>query len=211
MGYLPDEVVNSFRGAYNLGLFFRLETSPNSLNLWWGVADFPGQMSALDQSGIASAIDVSGTVYTGAGFMTQIPDELEMLVNGKADRVDWSMSGIPAALTAPLQAAAPSVVGLDVGFGIGALDERWQLKSSIVEMWAGTADFWSESQLVQSDPTKAKTRTIMLATMTGDASRALPYFSTWTNNVQQLISSSDRFCERVSRYYQGLIITWPRF
>ena len=201
MGYIPDATIAAFKGIYNLGLFFRLDTSP-ALHLWWGVSDKPAQIDDLD---------VSGTVYNGAGLMTDVPDALELLINGTASRVDWEMSGVPPALTAELANTAPSVVGARVDFAIGALDVRWQLIGSPISAWVGTADFWAEAQSPQSDIGKPKLRKIILSTMAGDTSRALPYFATWTDRDQLSISATDTFCERVPRYYTGQIITWPRF
>lgn len=201
MGYLPDATIAAFKGSYNLGLFFRLDTS-SPITLWYGVSDIPAVIPSLD---------VAGTIYQGAGLIADIPDAIEVLINGSADRADWIMSGIDPALTANLADGAPSVVGKLATFGVASLDERWQMGSDIIEMWDGTADFWAESQPIQTDVTKPKTRTLMLATMTGDASRALGFFATWTDRIQKLISPTDRFCERTPRYYQGQIIQWPAY
>ena len=201
MGYIPDPTITAFKGIYNLGLFFRLATSP-ALHLWWGVSDVPAQIDALD---------VAGTVYNGAGLMTDVPDALEMLINGTASRVDWEMSGVPANLTAELASSAPNVVGCRVDFAIAALDARWQLIAAPTSVWVGTADFWAEAQTPQTDISKPRLRKIILSTMAGDTSRALPNFATWTDLDQFAISATDTFCERVPRYYTGQQITWPRF
>lgn len=201
MGYLPDETVAAFRGSYRLGLFFRLDTDPG-LHLWFGISDIAAKIAD---------VDVDGTIYLGAGFLTDAPDSLEVLINGSAERADWVLSGVPAELAANLANDAPSVVGKRATFGISAMDDRWQMQSDIIPMWEGTADFWAEEQPVQTDPSRPKLRKLTLATMTGDASRALPYYSTWTDAIQRTISPTDKFCERVPRYYQGQIIRWPRY
>ena len=85
------------------------------------------------------------------------------------------------------------------------------LAAAPVSLWVGTADFWAEAQAPQPDPTKPKLRKIILSTMTGDTSRALPYFATCTDLDQRRISATDAFCERVPRYYTGYQVTWPRF
>ncbi len=201
MGYISDTTIAAFKGIYNLGLFFRLASSP-PLTLWFGVSDVQARIPDLD---------VAGTVYKGAGLINDIPDNLEVLINGSADRADWSINGIPASLTANLAADAPSVVGLRADFAIAALDERWQIIGEPISIWVGTADFWAEAQPPHSDATTPKLRQLTLSTMTGDTTRSLPFFATWTNADQQKISATDTFCERVPRYYSGLQITWPRF
>lgn len=201
MGYLPDATIAALSGFYNVGLFFRLGSTP-PVTLWFGVSDIPAVIADLD---------VAGTIYQGAGLLADMPDAIEVLINGTSDRVDWIMDGVSPALTANISAGASSVVGLRTSFGICPLDARWQMLSDIIVIWEGTADFWAEDQLPQTDLTKPKTRRLTLATVTGDASRALPYFSTWTDAIQKLISPSDTFCNRVTRYYQGQIIRWPAF
>lgn len=201
MGYLPDATVAAFKGFYNLGLFFRLDTSP-ALHLWWGISDIPA---------IIPSLDVGGTIYQGAGLLLDMPDSLEVLINGTAERADWSISGVDPTMAANVASGAPSVVGKLVTFGAAPLDTRWQMIGDIIPLWEGTADFWAETQPVQPDPTKPRTRTLTLSTMTGDASRALPFYSTWTDAIQRNISATDAFCERVARYYQGQIIRWPHF
>ena len=200
MGYLPDAWCAAWRGTrYNLGLFFRLETDP-ALHLWFGIAPITAAIPNLD---------VSGTVYMGAGVLLDIPNALEVLLNGANDRVDWTLSGIDPDLTANLTANAPSVVGKLATLAIAPMDERWQLAAAPQALWHGSADFWAEAQPIQADPTKSRTRTLTLATTTGVSSRALPDFSTWTDRVQKLISATDRFCERTPRYFQGQSIRWP--
>lgn len=201
MGYLPDPTIAAFKGAYNLGLFFRVDTSP-ALTIWYGVHDIPA---------VIPSVDVSGTIYLGAGLIADIPDAIEVLINGTADRADWIMSGVDPTLTANIDGSAPSVVGKRVSFGVASMDARWQMLSDIIVMWEGTADFWAETQPLQADPNKPKTRTLTLATTTGDASRALGFYATWTKPIQRIISATDLFCDRTPRYYQGQIIRWPAY
>lgn len=201
MGYISDATIRAFRGFYNLGLFFRLDTDP-ALHLWWGISDIPAQIDNLD---------IGGTIYNGAGLITDIPDALEILINGTSARADWILSGVAPELTANLANDAPSVVGARVDFAIGALDARWQLIGDPISVWVGTADFWAEGQQPQTDVTKPKSRQLILSTMAGDTTRAMSYYATWSDLDQQQISATDTFCERVPGYYTGRQITWPRF
>lgn len=201
MGYIPDATLEAMKGAHNIGLFFFLDTSP-ALHLWWGVGDIEARIPNLD---------IAGTTYYGAGIMTDIPDALEVLFNASSERVDWSINGVRPELTVNIDADAPSVVGKLAVFGFAPLDTRWQMQGDIVETWAGVADFWAMEQPQQTDRTKPKTRRLTLSTRTGDSSRALPYYSTYTNAIQNLVSPTDRFCERVARYFLGYTVRWPRF
>lgn len=202
MGYVSDDVISALRGSYNLGLVFRLGTNP-PLRLWAGVNSSP-------PIGITAVDAVGGNTYIGAGGLLNIPD-LEILINGLADRVDFSLSGLDAAITADLQDGAAPVLGAEVHVGFVPLDSNWQPTAPIVSLWVGTADFWAETQEPQTDITKSQTRTLTLSTSTGDTSRARPRLTTFTDSAQKLRFPTDRFFERVSRYIQSYSVTWPRF
>ena len=201
MGYIADETIAAFKGVYNLGLFFRMLTSP-SLHLWGGITDITIP---------TASIDAAGQVYNGAGALLDVPDALEVLINGTAARVDWEMSGLTPEMAIHIAEQAPSVLGARVDLAIAAMDERWQLVGPLISIWVGTADFVTETQPRQADQTKPRLRKLILATVTGDSSRSLAHGATWTDIDQKTISASDDFCHQVSRYYPGLQITWPRF
>ena len=197
MGYVPDATLAEFRGQFNLGVFFRLGTDP-ALHLSFLVNDMMMEMPGLDEP---------GTIYKGCGVLQNIP-ELEVLVNGIADTVTFTLSGLDPSLTAAMLDSAPDVLGAPVTVGIAPMDVRWQPKTPIVLLWSGTADMISEAMPPETDPTKNRTQSISLAAMTGDQSRQFQNLSTYADPIQQEISPGDRFCSRTTRApYQ---ISWPR-
>jgi hypothetical protein len=201
MPYLNDDIVRALRGPLNLGIFFRLGTQP-ALRLWLGVNHSP-------PIGIP-ALDPEGTTYVGAGALLSVP-ELETLLNGIADRVEFSISGLDASVTDNVNSENAKVLGAPVHVGIAALDERYQPKSQIVPVWVGTADYWTEAAPVISDPMRPATRTLSLVASSGDTARARPRLVSFTDAAQKLLYPSDRFFERVARYVQAYVVSWPRF
>ena len=200
MGYLPDAVIDALRGSVNLGIFFRLGTTP-PLHLWMGTGDCPIGIAALDPA---------GTVYRGAGRLLGVPD-LDLLVNGQGDQIEFGLSGVDADFLETVSNADIEVRGAKVHVGIATLNDRWQPTTSIIPLRTGTADHWSISQEQQTDPTRSSIRSISLSVGVGDTSRAQPRNLTWTDQCQKALHAGDRFCERVSRYVQSLRITWPHY
>lgn len=201
--YVDDTFVEAFRRGCNLGVFVHLATDP-PLRVWMGCDEIAAGMPAVDPS---------GTVYTGAGQLLDIPD-LELLINGLADQVTLSLSleaGLYAQYLAGLDVEAPEVRGARCRIGVAPLDERWQMIGSIKSLWTGTGDFWGVEHKPADDPTKPATRTISLTIGVGDTSRAQPRLTTFTSAAQRLVSPTDRFFERVGRYVQQYMVTWPRF
>lgn len=200
---IDPAVAASFRGSHNLGIFFRLGTDP-ALHLWFGVNDVPIGIPSLDPE---------GTVYLGGGRFIAVP-ELEVLINGQAGRVEFTLSSaVPefASFLLDLDTDAPPVQGAPVHVGIAALDDRWQPKTPAIPLWRGEADYWSVRQDPVPDAASMPMRTLALSVGTGNTARKRPRRIAWTHAMQQSISATDRFCDRVSRYTRQYVVTWPRF
>jgi hypothetical protein len=200
MLYLPAPVTEALRGSVNLGLYWRLGTEP-ALHLWMGFNDVP--------IGIPS-LDAEGTVYLGAGKLMNIP-ELEVLINGIADRTEFYLSGVSIEASNIVDEEAPPVTGAPVHVGIAVLNDRYQPTTPIIPLWTGTADYWTMKQSRTEKATDTPTRTIAISVGTGDTTRSRPRFGFWTDAQQRIISSTDAFCDRVARYSRGYQVTWPRW
>lgn len=204
MPYIDDATVAALRGGVNLGIFLRIDTSPDPLRLWFGVNDIPVGIEAIDED---------GAVYIGAGKLIGLP-ELQVLINGLADRLEFYVAGVNSDFTAQIAEAAPGVRGKEVNVGITALDSRYQPLSSIKPLWTGFAGFWAVQRKAQP-PGGNQTQTILLSVGTGDLARSRSARTYWTNPQQQrlssLLSAIDRFCDRVARYTRNYEVSWPRF
>jgi len=198
--YIPSDVTAALRQSYNIGVFFRLALA-TPICLVFGFNDVPIKVPT---------IDVDGTVYRAGGLLQDIP-ELQTLLNGEADEVQFSLNGVSPEIAAQLLDDAPPVNGADIIMGFAPYDDRYQPVSDIVPMWRGIADIWQEEMPVQTDFTKPSLRNITLATLGGEYSRSGQSLLTFTDLYQQALSPGDRFCERPPRYYQQQIISWPRY
>lgn len=196
MAYVPDDVVEAMRSSHMLGLFLHVATDP-PLHLWFGMEDVI--------AGIES-IDPEGTTYMGGGELIGVPT-LEVLVNGTADRVEFTLSGLEPGTGSKLIDSIPPVRGCDVIMGLTTLDDLYQPMSAIVPVWSGTASHTGES----SPPvmgTESPTLTLALAVVTGETARSRPARSIWSPTHQKAISPTDKFCDETARLARGVDPTW---
>lgn len=198
--YVDPGIATTLRQDYSLGIFFRVGTDP-ALHLSMSLNSIPISVPGLDDP---------GTVYVGAGSLTSLPD-LELLVNGLADRVVFELNGLDPIATDMLFDDAPDVLGALVTVGFAPLDERWQPMAQIIPIWTGTGDFLAQSMQIETDRAKSRTVSLQLSTSAGDTSRMVPGFSTYTDSSQKMLYPTDTFFARMARYVPGLNVTWPRF
>ncbi len=197
--YIPTEVTDALRGSYNLALFFRVGTvSP--LRLAFGFSDMP--------IGIES-IDTEGSVYRAAGQLQELP-ELEVLLNGIADEVSFTIGGLSDEHASLIVVSAPPVVGVPVHIGFAPLDERWQPISQIVPIWTGIGDYLIDDMQMGEDVNAPAMRSITLACMSGESARTKQSLKTYTDAAQRQVSPDDDFCARVAKYVQRYMPDWPR-
>ena len=181
-------------------VFFRLGLTP-PLRVWCGINDIPIRIEA---------VEAEGAEYIGAGQLLNVPD-LEVLVNGMADRVEFFVPGVSPEAANRVAAGAPAVLGLDVHVGLATLDERYQPVTQIIPVWTGKADMWAMRQEATSDVTAVPTRTLVLSVGTGPTGRSRPRRTTYSDAQQKLLYPTDDFCQRASRYTQLYQVIWPVF
>lgn len=200
MGYFPDSAITAFKGDYNLGVFIRVGLA-SPLRLAFGVNDVAITVPVVDPG---------GTVYLGAGIFLDIP-QLEILLNGLADKVSFSLSGISPEVANELLDSTTEVLGAPVMVGLAPLDAQWQPLSQIVPMWTGTADYMSCQMQAERDPGKSRVYSVTLMTVAGDTSRSSADLTTYSDQTQKRLYPTDRFFERVKNYFLGITVTWPRY
>lgn len=202
--YVPTTFAEPFRRTRNAGLFFRLATEP-SLHLWLGFGNIEAQMDVVDEDGV---------IYTGGGIVKELPD-LDVLLNGTAERVDFVLSGIPEEMIIDQVTSLPDVEGADCHIGLAPLDQRQQLEGPVRPIWFGLADFWVLAQQPRMSIDDAAICSMILSCAGGDASRSTPTLVSWTPDQQHLLTASgqptDLLCDRVPRYNQNYYLVWPRW
>lgn len=187
-------------GTQRLGLFFYLATTP-AVRIWLGVGDIkPGK----------NAIDTTGQTYKGFGQLRDIP-EFQQLLNGQAERVEFTLSGVSSDILAIAGADdAPNVKAKDCALGFGLLSDDWsQLLANIHWIRKYRADFLSARQELSEDLDQPIIRTVALSVGSRHTGRRRPALSFFTNQDQQRRSADDKFCERTPLYSQDVTKRWP--
>lgn len=199
MGWVPNSIINEMKGSHQLGIFLRVETTP-PLHVWFGINDIPAGFDSLDGD---------GTVYLGAGRLIGVPT-LEVLVNGQADSVDFTLSGIDPDTAGKLLDSIPAVRGARCYIGITTLDEYYQPMSKIIPIWWGTASHVGErSEIVTTN--KNQSIVLSLSVATGESTRSRPARAEWNDIMQREISPDDGFCKQISRLARGVAPIWPNY
>lgn len=199
MGWVPDDVIAALGQSHQLGLFLRIDTDP-ALHLWFGVNDIPIGFDSIDPD---------GTVYLGGGRLVGVPT-LEVLVNGTADSVEFSVSGVDPATGTKMLDSLPAVRGAAVQMGITTLDDYYQPMSNVIPLWTGTASHIGEtSAAVQG--TSSVTLTLSLSVVAGENTRSRAARSVWSSAHQKALSPTDRFCDSTARLARGVAPVWPNY
>lgn len=194
--YVPKVITDVMQGSHQLGIFLRIDTDP-ALHIWFGVNDIPAGFDSIDPT---------GTVYLGGGRLIGLPT-LEVLVNGTADSVEFTMSGIDPETGATMLSSIPPVRGASVQMGLTTLDDYYQPMTTIIPIWEGTASHVSETcppvQFGQSS-----TLTLSLTVVTGEATRSRASRSLWSSPHQKAISPTDLFCDATAGMAKGVNPPW---
>lgn len=186
-------------GAVRLGVYFRMDWTPDPIRLWLGIGDIEVGISALD---------ASGATYSGLGELNGVP-AVEQLINGVAERVVFSVSGVNAATFTLASSEAPLVQNNAVAMGVNFFDAAWQQLGVPKWLFRGRADVVTLDW--QPDQGGGIVRSLSLSVgslFTGRRRRGLSYL---TDRDQKARSPSDRFCERTVLYSNEVQKVWPRF
>jgi len=184
-------------GAPRIGIFFRLHVNP-VVRLWLGVGDC--------RTGI-DARDGTGAVYHGLGEMLNLP-AFSQLVNGAADRIDFSLNGVTRDVIQMASIEADEVKHATLLVGLGVFDTQWQLIQPPSWMRRLVVDYLA----VSFDRTGDEAiHTVTLAARSFLTGRRRPSNAYFTDRDQQQRYAGDRFCERTVLYSFDADKTWPRF
>lgn len=175
---------------YRRSYIFRLGSDPVA-RLWtgWGLLDTP-----------PDAVDPQGARWIGAAGLLSLP-ALKALINGTAERVRFSLSGVSEETVRLANEDKASVRGADLRLGYVDFDDAWRLAGPIRWEWLGIADVVT----VESAPSeKGRTRTISLSVASADTLRSNPNLSFYTDADQRKRSPDDAFCDQVANITLGM-------
>ncbi len=196
MGYVPDAVVERLGSSNQVGIFLLVNTDP-ALHLYFGANDIPANFDGIDPD---------GTVYLGGGRLNGIPT-LEVLVNGTADSVQFTMSGVDPATGTKVLDSIPEVRGADIMLGLTTLDDYYQPMTNPVPIWSGIASHVSEASGVVMAGEKP-ILDLALSAVAGEATRSRAARVLWSSAHQKALSPTDKFCDETSRLSRGVNPTW---
>lgn len=175
--------------THRRAIVWRLASDPIA-RLWSGFGD-------LDVP--PDDADPNGARYKGAGALLQVP-ELKQMMNGLADRVDFSISGVNAQTLRLALEDRDTVAGALLTVGHVTFDRAWQIEDSPVWTWRGVADVLS----IDSQSTDAgRERTITLSVASADTARSNPSLTWFTDADQRRRSPDDTIFDRVAGITAG--------
>ena len=201
MNFNDAELAVLESGMQQIGVFFRLETDP-VVRLWLGIGNIePG----------VNVLDLTGATYQGFGEIQKVPD-FNQMINGAAQRVEFSVSGVTGKMLAIASGDdAEAVKGKSVSVGIGIFASDWSLLGSVKWFANYTADYLSVQQAATDDANQPIVRTVTLSCGSLMTGRRRPGRSYFTDADQQARYPGDLFCNLVGRYAHGFNKAWPQF
>lgn len=176
--------------VYRRSYIFRLASDPVA-RLWtgWGALDTP-----------ADAVDPAGARWIGAAGILALP-ALKALINGTAERVRFSLSGVSEETVRLATEDRATVRGAELRLGYVDFDQRWQLTGPIRWEWLGVADVITVESAASG---RGRTRTISLSVASADTLRSNPNFAFYTDADQRKRSPTDAFCNQVANISLGM-------
>jgi len=190
-------------GVVRFGDLFRLETDP-VVRLWLGVGDLAVE---------ANVLDVSGGTYLGLGDVGELP-EIDVMINGAASRVEFTMSGVSGTVAAKAAAHdTDSVKGKRTSLGFVIFDQGWQMLGPPRWYAHYRADYLSVDRqpVTDLDSKTVLMRSIRLSCGSLMTTRRRPARSYFSDADQQARHPGDMFCSLVPKYANGFSKQWPVF
>lgn len=166
----------------------RIDCDPPA-RVWGGVGDLVIP---------ADIVEVAPALYLGAGELLSAPD-FQQLINGTAERLNITVSGVNAESQRLALEEAASVKGARVHLVRFDFDDDWQLVGVEYE-----AVFRADS--VTTDNTASqdgRTRTITLSIGTDNTDRSKAPYAFWTDADQRRRSPTDRFFDHIAGITRG--------
>lgn len=174
---------------YHRSIVWRLACDPVA-RLWSGIGDI--QLPA-------NRLDARPQIYKGAGALLSVPS-LKQLINGIAERVDFTVSGVtPETIRLALE-DRDTIKGASLHVGYVEFDSDLQIANGPIWDWHGVADILSTDR----QPAEiGGQRTISLSVAASDTDRANPSLAWWTDADQRKRSPTDRAFDRVAGINAG--------
>jgi hypothetical protein len=160
------------------------------VRIWSGVGDL---LVAADD------IEPVDSIYLGGAQLISVPD-FQQLMNGSADRLEYTLSGVSAQVLALAREEAAGVRGAALDLGTVRFDEDWQQTGVLT--WEER--FRCDTLTIGGQPSdKGRTRTITLSVGTDDTGRSRAPISIFTDADQRRRSPTDNYFNQVASITAG--------
>lgn len=170
----------------NRNILIRIAT-PDPARLWSGTGDLYVPADGIETSDAAR--------YLGGGAILGGIDEIDQLINGTADRLELSVSGVSLETVRIATDEAPDVKGAALDIGCVEFDALWQL-SGVTWVARYRVDKLS-IQRVEGQ------RTISLSMGSDDTGRSRSPSAYWTAADQRRLFPDDAFFDFVASLNAG--------
>ncbi|NBC37368.1 hypothetical protein GTZ99_12485 [Novosphingobium sp. FSY-8] len=179
--------------AYRESYVFRIETD-DPASFWTG----HGPLLLP-----ADAVLPENTIFSGMGQLVEIPD-LQQIINGTAQRLDVSLSGVNEETIVFATEEALQIPGALVWIGRVQFDDAWQV-SAVEWEWCGEG----VKLTVDSDGSNGdRVRSIKLTVAAGETSRRRAPNAYFTDADQQRDYPGDTFFSHVAQISRGVVRRW---
>jgi hypothetical protein len=167
-------------------VFFRLDAgAAGPLRYWLGDFEFPFTADGV--------VEVANCTYSGLGEIVQDLPALGQLLNGQAEKLEFTLNGVAAEVLALALADKDTIPGAAINIGFCMLDADLQACTPVA--WVAAL----EAQTVRVGRPRADddpTRTVSLVATTVFSIRQQSQVSYYTPQDQKRRSSDDTFCDR---------------
>lgn len=197
MTELELEILRS--GRQNLAFFFRAEFASQTLRLFAGAGDYPIA---------ADSVETEDAIYLSAGGWAGGLPDIDHLINGQAQGLTLSLSGIDVATVRTFVRERGEVVGAPAAFGWGVLDERYRPAGPVRWPLRGVLSQPRVSR--QKAGPAAWTRTLSATLISGAYARRRGVHAYYTKADQRRSHPTDAGCDRVGLYTNETTRPWPR-
>lgn len=179
---------------YRESFIFRLGTDEPAM-FWTGHGDL-----LLPPDAVLDEV----TLALGGGDLVNLPD-LEQLINGTAQRVEVTLSGVSQRTVVLAAEEAAQVAGAPAFIGRIQFDDDWQQQGPVVWEWAGEGRGLSVSGDESDD---GRTRSITLKLGAGDTTRSRAPLAFFTDADQRRDFPTDTVFSHVAGINAGTSRRW---
>lgn len=147
----------------------------------------------------ADIVEAAPATYLGAGELLSVPD-FQQLINGVAERVEFTVSGVSEETLRLALEDAPGVKNCGIYLGRVDFDSDWQI---IAVEWEAT--YRADVLSVESEAASgARVRTIKLSVGSDDTGRSYAPASYFTPADQRLRAADDDIFDHVPAMNRGI-------